>query len=167
MDFVIDGYNLLHAMGALSARKGPSGLEKARVRLLGILKGTFADEAPSVIVVFDANDAPPDAPPLLNYQGIGVRFARHQEADDVIEKLIAEHSAPKRLTVVSDDLRLRQAARRRHAQSMRCEAFLQFIKDRRRRQAPPPPEKTGLSSAETQQLLDEFADLDDQLRDLF
>ena len=33
--YLIDGYNLLHAMGVLQGRVGPLGLEKARLRLLG------------------------------------------------------------------------------------------------------------------------------------
>ena len=37
MRYVIDGYNLLYAMGLVHARMGPHGLEKARLALLGRL----------------------------------------------------------------------------------------------------------------------------------
>ena len=35
MHYLIDGYNLLYAMGVIHGRLGPAGLEKARLRLLG------------------------------------------------------------------------------------------------------------------------------------
>ena len=50
--YLIDGYNLLHAMGILHGRTGPTGLEKARLGLLGLLKGAYGDEASAVTVVF-------------------------------------------------------------------------------------------------------------------
>jgi len=37
--YLIDGFNLLHGIGVLRARVGPQGLEKARLRLLGLLYG--------------------------------------------------------------------------------------------------------------------------------
>ena len=54
MLYLIDGYNLLHAMGVLRGRVGPTGLEKARRRLLGLLHGSYGDESCRVTVVFDA-----------------------------------------------------------------------------------------------------------------
>jgi hypothetical protein len=47
-----------------------------------------------------------------------------KEADDVIEDLIAGHSAPKRLLVVSSDHRLHKAARRRKAKVRDSDKFL-------------------------------------------
>src|SRR5262245_54622478 len=64
MFFLIDGYNLLHAMGVLHGRVGPTGLEKARGRLLGLLRGAYAEqEHDHVTVIFDAAKAPPGADP--------------------------------------------------------------------------------------------------------
>jgi len=168
MDFVIDGYNLLHAIGAMKSRKGPSGLEQARERLLGILKGSFADDAAAVTVVFDAAQAPADVPQQTSHRGIHIRFARGQEADDVIETLIEQHSSPKKLTVVSDDHRLRRAARRRRAECMSCSEFMSHLGERRRKLRTQQPEKIeNLSAADTQQLLDEFGYLDEELRRVF
>ena len=45
-----------------------------------------------------------------------------ENADARIEQLIAAHSAPKSLTVVSTDRRVRQAANRRKARSITSEA---------------------------------------------
>ena len=57
--FLIDGYNLLHAMGVLHGRVGPTGLQKARLRLLGLLHGAHGEASSAVTVVFDAAHAPP------------------------------------------------------------------------------------------------------------
>src|SRR5262245_34468866 len=161
--YLIDGYNLLYAMGVLQGRVGPSGLEKARNRLLGLLAATFGAEGNSVLVVFDAAGAPPGLPEELEFRGIQVRFAvRQDEADDLIELLIRRSSAPRQLTVVSDDHRLQQAARRRDCPVQGCEAFLDWLNQRRGRTppTPAPPEKAErLTESETQRWLEEFADL--------
>src|SRR6266567_621411 len=113
MQYLIDGYNLLHQVGLLSGRVGPAKLEKARLALLGHLSGRLGAEAAKVTVVFDALRAPPGAADALEYQGIRVFFTRCEEADDLIEEFIRSASAPKTLTVVSNDRRIRDAARRR------------------------------------------------------
>ena len=114
--YLIDGYNLLHAMGVLGGRVGPHGLEKARARLLGLLHGAFGEEAGAVTVVFDAAQAPPGLAAEQDYRGVHVLFALgKQEADDVIEQEIRQASAPKSLQIVSDDHRIQQAGRRASA----------------------------------------------------
>ena len=118
MQYLIDGYNLLHAMGRLQAR---TGLEKARQRLLSLLHGAFGNESASVTVVFDAADPPAGATEVQDYRGIQVRFAVYQDqTDDLIELIIQRDSAPRQLTVVSDDHRLQKAGRRRHCPVMGC-----------------------------------------------
>ncbi len=166
MSYLIDGYNLLHAMGLLRGRVGPTGLEKARLGLLGLLRAVYGDEATAVTVVFDAANAPPDAPGEEEYQGIHVRFAVKQEqADDLIETLISRDSAPRRLTVVSDDHRIRDAAEHRHCKVSGCAEYLEWLERHRRERARSPraadakPER--VSQAETQHWLREFASLQD------
>src|SRR5262249_16598580 len=112
MAYLIDGYNLLYALGVLHDRMGPTGLRKARLRPLGLLRAALGpDEASAVTVVFDAAKAPPGVSAEEDYGGIHVRFAVHQEeADDLIEELIRHDSAPRNLTVVSNDHRIQQAA---------------------------------------------------------
>jgi uncharacterized protein len=174
MRYLIDGYNLLHAMGALHGRAGPQGLEKARLRLLGLLRGTFGDEASAITVVFDAAGASPGAKEQHNFQGIHVRFAVQQkEADELIEDLIQHHSAPQQLTVVSDDHRIKDAGRHRHCQVLGCLDFLEELMRRRRLDHLPAPqaeEKESFSSKEDiKQWLEEFnhLDHDPQFKDLF
>jgi predicted RNA-binding protein with PIN domain len=172
--YLIDGYNLLHAMGVLRGRVGPNGLEKARQRLLGLLAGGFGDEATSVTVVFDAANAPPGAAEALEFRGLHVRFAvRQDEADDLIEELLRRESAPRRVTLVSDDHRLQQAARRRGCSIQGCGDFLDWLARHRRqrtRQLPETAEERARTlGRDTQLWLAEFADLadDPDFRELF
>jgi hypothetical protein len=167
MRYVIDGYNLLYAMGLVHARMGPHGLEKARLALLGRLAGSGRA---TVTVVFDAGHAPPGAQPEQDHQGVRVLFALHREADDLIEELIGQDSAPRGLTVVSDDRRVRRAARRRHCPVLGC---IDFIEQFSRPTPPPgtlpdesPAKPQGVSREEAQHWLREFADLarDPQVR---
>src|SRR5262245_57105275 len=115
---LIDGYNLMHAAGLMKARFGPGGLEKARRALIGVLTALLT-ESQSAIVVFDAHiesDRGNFEHQSHGTHGVRVEFASGSEgADERIEQLIRRESAPKRLTVVSSDARIRSAARRRGA----------------------------------------------------
>ena len=165
MTFLIDGYNLLHAMGVIPKRAGPHGLEKARLRLLGLLQSVYGDESAAVTVVFDAARPPPGLPADDDAHGVRVRFAvRHEQADELIEDLIRHHPAPKQLVVVSDDRRIRQAARRRHCPVLSCLDYLDELQ--RKRRQPPPVEqgdekRVAVSGDEVQAWLREFADVED------
>jgi uncharacterized protein len=162
--YLIDGYNLLHAMGALGGRVGPHGLEKARARLLGMLHGALKDRAPAATVVFDAARALPGANAEHDSRGLRVLFARNkEEADDVIERLIRQCSAPKALHVVSDDHRVQQAARRRHCRVCSCEHFLTLLEHLRQAThelTKQPEKKEQLSAREVKRWLAEFEELE-------
>jgi hypothetical protein len=174
MHYLIDGYNLLHAMGVLTGQVGPTGLERARLNLLGVLCGALGADAANVTVIFDAANPPRGVPAQFDYHGLQVWFAVEQaQADDLIEQLIRKASAPKSLTVVSDDHRIQQAARRRQCVVQGCEEFLEALQKRRRDRKPKPNAETlkpqGVSGTETQHWLEEFADLaeDPDLKELF
>jgi predicted RNA-binding protein with PIN domain len=163
MRYLIDGYNLLHAMGLLRGKAGPHGLEKARVSLLGRLAGAFGEYAGSVTVVFDASRAPTGADSSGQYQGVHVHYTQNQEADDLIEEFIRHDSSPRQLTIVSNDRRLKDAARRRQCRVLGCADFLDQIDRQRHTAGPPPPEKSAkpdeVTRDETQHWLREFGDL--------
>jgi predicted RNA-binding protein with PIN domain len=168
MRYLIDGYNLLYAMGVLRGPVGPHGLEKARLGLLGQVRGAHGAGASDVTVVFDASRAPPGADPEAEYQGIQIRYALRQEADDLIDELIRHDSAPRGLAVVSDDHRVQQAARRRQCVVLGCEAYLDHL-EKLRHARPEAPEEgatkpDGVSGAELERWLREFADLADDPR---
>jgi predicted RNA-binding protein with PIN domain len=168
----IDGYNLIHAVGLLPKTVGPGGLEKARLALLGRIKGAFGETASCVTVVFDASRAPPGVKPEQSFHGIHIRYATGKQlADDVIEDLLQHAAVPKSVTVVSDDHRLQQAAKRRQARFLGCHDFLDLLEKPRTRK---PPEKQGErqekpSAAQTKEWLAEFADLekDPAFKELF
>jgi hypothetical protein len=168
MRYVIDGYNLLYALGLVHAKMGPHGLEKARLALLGRVAG--GADAAAVTVVFDAGNAPPGAEPEQDHQGVRVLFALKREADDLIEELIGQDSAPRGLTVVSDDRRVRRAARRRHCPVLGCLDFVERLGRPAEPPAAPPDEAPskpqGVSRDEVQHWLREFGDLarDPQVR---
>lgn len=162
MRYLIDGYNLLHAMGLLCGKVGPHGLERARLALLNRLLADHGDDTGAVTVVFDASRAPPGAVAEEEYNGIHVRYALDGEADEVIENLIQQEATPRQLTIVSDDHRIQQAGNRRRCPVSGCLDYLEEMEHRRRRKPALPealvkPER--LSSEETQHWLKEFADL--------
>jgi uncharacterized protein len=168
MQNLIDGYNLMHTLGLLDKRFGPDGFRKARLRFLSELAGALgAVAAHETTVVFDAREAPGHLPREATHQGMTVLFADGEEgADERIERLIAAHSAPKALRVVSTDRRIRQAATRRKARALSSEAFWQQLESSRgSRAAPPPPTNEeearlhGLSPEEAAAWLDAFKDV--------
>jgi uncharacterized protein len=134
MSLLIDGYNLLNTVGIVGARVGPGGLERSRLALLNFLAESVEPaEIPRTTVVFDAHDAPPGLPRVVNHRGITVRYAsRYDEADTLIEELILADSAPRRLTVVSSDHRLQKAAHRRKARAVDSDVWYAEVVRRRR-----------------------------------
>jgi hypothetical protein len=144
MLLLIDAYNLLHHSDALGRARGEGWLERARGRLLRRLSQQLgADLAAETCLVFDAAGAPPGADPELRVDGLWVRFAvDHDEADDLLEEMIAAHSAPKRLMVVSSDHRVQRAASRRGARAMDADLwYAALIEGKPQLAIPwPPPE---------------------------
>lgn len=169
MRLLIDGYNLCHALGLLQAkvtlpgRAGPHELEKARLQLLGWVAGVCGEKN-AVTVVFDAARAPPGSAGEDWHQGVHIRYALRGSADDLIEDLIAHDSDPRRLTVVSDDHRIQEAARHRHCEVWGSEQFEAAMERRRRGQlARPPQDKPeAVSEKEAQLWLEAFGDADNE-----
>ena len=153
--FIIDGYNLLHAI--LKAEEAPgaiSDLELCRVvsRYLKLI-GRSGE------MVFDGA-GPPDKSGFDNVGNLEVLFAGlGADADTVIEDKIAASTAPKRLTIVSSDRRLRRAAHTRRCSSLKSEIFWNNAQKQLNRKRPvrePAAKRQGLSESETDQWLDAF-----------
>jgi predicted RNA-binding protein with PIN domain len=143
MQWLIDGYNVMHAAGWLGARIGREAFRRARRRFLDDLAAVFE---PSIVeqitVIFDASAPPGDFPVEGTYRGMSVVFAVNDEnADARIERLIAQHSSPKSLVVVSSDHRIRQAAARRKAKVLTADQFWDLIDREKERAATKPREK--------------------------
>jgi uncharacterized protein len=165
MRYLIDGYNLLHAMGLLGPNKAAAkALENARLDLLDRLHRHFGDNSCRLTVIFDAARVPRRGLAEYDYCGIHVRFALRQKADDLIEALIQSEVSPKSLTIVSDDHRIQVAARRRQCPVLGCNQFLDVAE-----REPPPfpveplrpsPKPDIVSQEERQRWIAEFADID-------
>ncbi|MCG8375121.1 MAG: NYN domain-containing protein, partial [Chlorobiales bacterium] len=110
-------------------------------------------------VVFDGT-GPPNKAPFYQLRGLDVTFAGEgSDADSVIEGRLERAVNTKRLVVVSDDRRLRRAARRAKTQSLRCVDFWQRVVDfkhRRPRPAEPSSKRHGLNQEETQRWMTTF-----------
>jgi predicted RNA-binding protein with PIN domain len=167
MAVVIDGYNLLYAIGRLMPRTPRGALEGARRWLLEQLRSRHPPGA-DVTVVFDGGAAPPGRKGREDQLDLRVLFSHGESADDVIERLIQAAPSPASLTVVSDDHRLQQAGRKRGCEVLGCLDY--YESDRpapRQSEAPQPPLKPESSSPEeVERYLQAFGDLgDDPLLD--
>ncbi len=130
MLWLIDGYNLMHAAGALDGReiRRESFHRKRRRFLCDLADALGPERCRETTVVLDASTPPADFPLKSVHQGLSLIFALGDEnADARIEDLIAAHSAPKSLTVVSSDRRIRRAAQRRRARTLSADEFLDLL----------------------------------------
>jgi predicted RNA-binding protein with PIN domain len=133
MFLIIDGYNLLNAVGIVGSGIGPGTLQRSRLALLNFLAESLEpEEIPQATVVFDAQNPPPGLPRVVQHGGLTVHFAsQYEDADTLIEELIRAESSPRRLTVVSSDHRLQRAARRRKATAIDSDRWYAEVVRRR------------------------------------
>ncbi len=172
LSYLVDGYNVVFALGLLDRRAGARALERARRRLLDDLHDGLAAPGHEITVVFDSRRGMPGSRSGFEYRGIRVCFARAGDvADDVIERLIAADADPRRLVVISNDHRVQEAARHRGARPWSCAELLDHFLDHPDRPCPMPPPGAapGMSREEVRRWLEEFGDLADDpgFRELF
>ena len=156
--FLIDGYNLMYAVGYASKGMSAGDLARGRARLLDWIADLRGDRTDAVRVVFDAVGGKKSAE--TTYRGLLVRFAYKKTADDVIEALIREEKKPHQLAVVSNDNRLRDAAKRRRCAAYSSDAFVDWLmKPALAPDAPPAPapEPEAPSADEMAAWLDVFS----------
>ena len=153
--FIIDGHNLLHTIYKLEGDSGAIS-DVSLCRILGryfILTGEKGE------IIFDGT-GPPDKGGFDNISCLEVFFAGvRSDADTVIEDKITASTAPKRLTIVSSDRRLRSAARTRKATSMKSDVFWNDVQkqlSRKRPEKEPTEKRQGLNQGETEQWLEFF-----------
>jgi predicted RNA-binding protein with PIN domain len=172
MALLIDGYNLLNAVGItgpggdaariVAGAGRTSSLHRSRIALLNFLVESLdAREIAHATVVFDAAGAPPGLPRALAHRGLAVRFApRTSDADSLLEDLIRQDTSPRRLTVVSSDHRVQRAAKRRRARAVDSDVWYAEILHRRQTSAPlsacPASPKLPLDQEEVEIWLSQF-----------
>jgi len=121
--YLIDGYNLLHAVGLANRSLPAKGLERARTRLLDWLADAIRGRGELLRVVFDAQNSPA-ASDESDHRGVRVRFAFRRTADELIAELVRAEPHPARLAVVSNDTQVQDAGRRRGCGVLSCQEFV-------------------------------------------
>jgi uncharacterized protein len=171
--YLIDGYNLIHALGMIQKHIGPGDLEIARRQLLDFLITIFGSDGPCITVVFDAKQSPPGIARQQEYQGLHIDFApKAQSADDRIEDLIEASAEPHALVVISNDARLQAAAERRGASPWTHEALLDFLEEKGKpapRANAEPERLCEVNEEERKRWLEEFGSIekDPDLKEFF
>lgn len=156
MPFIIDGHNLMWAI----QKTNPDNYPLIDIQLCRTINRYLIKINEKGVIVFDGT-GPKDKSIFDDVSNLEVVFSGVKaEADDVIEDKIRVNTAPKRLAVVSNDRRIRDAARKRKAVSVKSEAFWQnverILKERKNKPKEPPQKRTGLSESETKQWLEFF-----------
>jgi predicted RNA-binding protein with PIN domain len=155
MPVIIDGHNLLHSI----QQTGEDSEPISRIQLCRILSGYFKLIDENGEIVFDGT-GPRDKSGFDNISNLEVFFAGlGSDADTVIEDKIKANTAPRRLTVVSSDRRLRDAARARKAIPVKSDVFWNNLRrqlSRKETFKEPTAKRRGLSESETKQWLEFF-----------
>jgi hypothetical protein len=159
--FLIDGYNLMHAVGLANRAMPDKQFERARTKLLDWLADSLGARADVLRVIFDAREAPA-ASAESTHRGVKVLFAYRRTADDLLEDLIADELRPETLAVVSNDSRVREAGRRARSGVYSCEEFIDWLLENKPSSPVPEqnsaPDKPIPSAAETDELLQVFSE---------
>ncbi|MCL2701699.1 MAG: NYN domain-containing protein [Phycisphaerae bacterium] len=177
MPYLIDGNNLLHALkkagselprsglcallSALSQRPPRVAARRETVAPADRRRSDGTRTAHAVTVVFDGPAPQGALAKQIQTPGVRVLYAAPEKADEVIVRLIAADTAPRRLIVVSTDREIRKAARRRRCTSRLSEEFIDDLLRATRpggftSPAEPPQKYQGLSADQTRQWLTEF-----------
>lgn len=141
MRIIIDGYNLMHAVGFAGDLSVPGNLERARRSMLDKLTHYIPEtERRSMLVVFDLGRRSRSKPQQYNFNGIEVVFSTgFDDADSMIESLIQKHHVPQKLLIVSSDHRIQGAARRRKARFIDSELWIEQLENPQRPSRPVRP----------------------------
>ena len=121
MPLIVDAYNAMHVW-----RNAPIEEDGRDVEAMARRIGRTRWAGDRVTVVCDGT--PPggsDGRHTFDVEGVRVVYAgAGKDADTLIEHLIKKETAPRSLTVVSSDHRIRKAAGRRGAEAMPSEKFV-------------------------------------------
>ena len=141
MRLIVDAWNVLHVQGVL-----PSGL--AGMDLIGLSRLLGRSRWNGLLTDLVCDGSPSTAHETLP-EHIRVSWSGHdQEADDLIEAMIEQSTTPRRLTVVSSDLRLKKAAKRRRCKWLDAQSFLRALLDDLSNTLPENPPKASHETAD-------------------
>jgi hypothetical protein len=154
MPFLIDGYNLLR-----SVQKQLEHPRFAEAELCMVLREYLRRSRHRGTIIFDGI-GPRSKERLQGTGGLQIVFSGHGvEADAVMERLIFENTAPKRLTVVSSDRRIRTAAKHRKCPDVKADDFWHQVCDFVEKPTParePQEKRQGIGLAEVDGWMEVF-----------
>ncbi len=167
--YVIDGYNLLHA---LARHKGtlPAEADRARSRMLELLSAMARSESTQARVFFDGTP-PSIAPGELSQPGLRVHFCgpERESADHAIKEFVANAANARKLHVVSADREVVNACRLAGARVIdsrgMAERLARIAPSNNPRQRPEKPTRGTIGKLE-REMLDEIGDWKGFLRDV-
>jgi len=152
---IIDGHNLLHSIVKISDDSSSFG----DLQLCWIISRYLKVIGDKGEIIFDGT-GPRDKSQYDNITNLEVIFAGlGRDADTVIEDKIRASTAPKRLSIISSDRRIRDTARTRKANAIKSEVFWENLQKQLRQKKPvkePEAKRSGLSESETKQWLEFF-----------
>jgi hypothetical protein len=157
MPVIIDGHNLLWYIQNADEEQSIADITLCRIldRYFGLINPRRAGAE----IIFDGS-GPANKTEFNNIKNLRVTFSgRASDCDTVIESRIAASTAPKRLTIISTDRRLRDAAKARKAISVKCEDFWDKVKKRlskQKKHKEPAGKRGGLTESETELWLKTF-----------
>jgi uncharacterized protein len=157
LPYLLDGYNVYHAARKLSE-------ESAHITTLTLCHWLAEDMQrlrDRAVVVFDGKKLRGQSMEVTPAGFVKILYSGpDRDADTDLELLIQQNTAPRRLTVVSSDNRVRKAARKRRCKLLKS---LEYLEELIRRQQTPPRRETepiqkrrGLADGELPQWLDLF-----------
>ena len=145
MEYLVDGYNLLHAWDRDAS--GPDSLRDARIRLLEALAAFAERTGARVTAVFDGTDLP--YPDRGTHKGVKVLFSRTPEdADRLIAGRLERTHHARDTRVVSSDNAVRRQARSAGAQAVPAAEFARILREKPARKTPSRSRQDALTEGE-------------------
>ncbi len=156
MPYLIDGYNLYHA-----AKKFHADWRDLTVLQLCLMINEHMKRIKDrAEIIFDGYSPAGRAEVIEERRFIDLIYGGATDADTLIEQYIRDNTAPRRLTVISSDRRIRTAAKRRKALALTSLEYLETMLKRllsQRKRIPDPKEKRqGVPDGELNNWLDLF-----------
>ena len=114
-DHIVDGYNLMHALGVVRNGMPQKAFEVAREEFLAELRRQWTGPG-HLLICLDGHANPAISGPhggLVHSRHFETRYSHRQTADDLILSLIAGEKRPARLVIVSGDSDITVEARRK------------------------------------------------------
>ena len=125
-EWLVDGYNLLHACASEASRRKVS-----RETLLSELAGFAASKAQRMLVVLDGSGDPAEWQ-AHHSEFLRVVYSQKVSADAYLERHLFEHRGKANFTVVTNDRAITNIARGGGARVLGTETFLEMIRETRK-----------------------------------